>query len=313
MPWPEHLMPMNFPAPLRRLLTLIVVLAAAIVPAAEVDAAKKASPPVPTALDLLLLQRPLVIAHRGFSAAAPENTLPSFELALAAGADLVELDYHPSSDGQLVVCHDSTVDRTTDAVRRWGKKGVKIADRTWAELSTLDAGSWLKPRFSGTRLPLLTEALDLIQPSSVTLIERKAGDAAPCVALLRERGLINRVVVHAFDWAYLREFHRLAPEQVLSALGPPGAHGGRKLGEAEKMLSAAYLDEVQAVGVRLVGWNKMVSREAVQEAHRRGLKVWIYTIDDPAVAREMLDFGVDGIITNNPAIIWKTLATRQAG
>ncbi|MBI4624015.1 MAG: hypothetical protein HY736_12465 [Verrucomicrobia bacterium] len=303
-------MKMNLTGRLRSLLSLLAVLASAAVTATAADAPKiNATTPVPTALDLLRLKRPLVIAHRGFSTAAPENTLPAFELALTAGADLVELDYHHSSDGQLVVCHDPTLDRTTDAVGRWGQKGVRIADRTWADLSTLDAGSWFKPHFGGIRLPRLTEALDVIQPRSVTLVERKAGDAAPCVALLRERGLINRVVVHAFDWTYLREFHRLAPEQVLGALGPPSTRGGRKLGDDEKKLSAAYLDEIQAAGVKLVGWSKMVSREVVQEAHRRGLKVWIYTIDEPAVARELLDFGVDGIITNNPALIWKTLAT----
>lgn len=292
------------------MLSVLAMLASAAFAAAVGDTARQSSIPVPTALDLMSLKRPLVIAHRGFSAAAPENTLPAFDLALTAGADLVELDYHASSDGQLVVSHDATLDRTTDAIGRWRKKGVRIADRSWADLATLDAGSWFKPGFSGTRLPLLTEALDLIQPRSVTLIERKAGEAAPCVALLRERGLINRVVVQSFDWTYLREFHQLVPEQVLGALGPPSTRDGRKLRDDEKMLNAAYLDQIQAVGGKVVGWSKLVAREAVQEAHRRGMKVWIYTIDDPVVARELLDLGADGIITNNPAIIWKALATR---
>src|SRR5947207_11440640 len=86
--------------------------------------------------------RPLVIGHRGYCQFAPENTLPSFRLAMAAGADLVELDYYHSKDGQLVVVHDGTLDRTTDATNRWGKTKIKIESRTAAEIQSLDAGSW---------------------------------------------------------------------------------------------------------------------------------------------------------------------------
>lgn len=152
------------------------------------------------ALHLLDLKRPLVIAHRGDSAAAPENTLPTFAQALTTGADLVELDYHHSRDGVPVVMHDHTLDRTTDAVARWGRKDVRVEDTDVADLQTLDAGAWFGPAFAGTRVPLLTEALATIQRGSVTLIERKAGDAATCARLLRERGLINHVVVQSFDW-----------------------------------------------------------------------------------------------------------------
>ena len=140
---------------------------------------------------LLRIGRPLVIAHRGYSAVAPENTLPSFERALAAGADLIELDYHHSKDGALVVIHDYTLGRTTDATNRWPASGLKIAEHSLAELRELQAGLWFKPPYPGIGLPTLSEALDVIQRGSVTLIERKAGDAPSCVKLLRERDLIN--------------------------------------------------------------------------------------------------------------------------
>jgi glycerophosphoryl diester phosphodiesterase len=258
---------------------------------------------------LLNAPRPLVIAHRGCSAIAPENTLPAFERALAAGADLVELDYHHSKDGALVVLHDYTLDRTTEATNRWGGKGLKIADRPLADLRELQAGLWFKPPHPGVSLPTLDEALDVIQRSGVTLIERKAGDAAACAKLLRARGLINHVVVQAFDWDYLRDFRRLEPNQILGALGPPSTRNGKKVEKMEKFLNPVWLDEIKSFGAQAVVWNKQVDAATVKAAHERGLKVWVYTINDEATARQLLVMGVDGIITDNPAIIWKALAT----
>jgi len=195
------------------LLTLSLTIAIPTMNAAEPD-----SP----ALKLLNAKRPLIIAHRGYPQFAPENTVPAFKLAIEAGADLVELDYYHSKDGVPVVIHDGTLDRTSDATNRWGGSKIPVAARTAAELQTLDAGSWFDPKYSGTRVPLLNEALDFIQGSGgVTLIERKEGDAATCVKMLREKKLVNQLIVQAFDWEYLRKFHELEPTQVLGALGPP--------------------------------------------------------------------------------------------
>lgn len=262
---------------------------------------------------LLNLKRPLVIGHRGYPQFAPENTLPSFKLAMQAGADLVELDYYHSKDAQLIVMHDTTLDRTTDATNRWGGKKIPVESKTAAEIQSLDAGSWFDAQFAGTKAPLLNEALDLIQNGNVTLIERKEGDAATCVKLLKDRALINQVVVQAFDWQYLKNFHDLEPTQVLGALGPPKLLAdGSKPGDRPKPLNAEWLDLVKASGVKVVVWNQEVSKEAVQLAHARGLKVWVYTINDPELANKLLDMGVDGIITNNISLIWRTLALRTA-
>ena len=259
---------------------------------------------------LLNTTRPLVIGHRGYCSVAPENTLPSFQLAKAAGADMVELDYHHSKDGELIVIHDGTLDRTTDAVAKWGGSKIRVEDKTLAELKTLDAGSWFDPQFVGTRLPTLKEALELIQKGNVTLIERKGGDAAACIDLLHDRKLINQVVVHSFDWKYLADFHQQEPRQVLSALGPLGSRDGKKLTEPEKFLNERWVDDALFAGVRAIGWNNQVTKEAVAYAHQKKLKIFIYTIDDPAEANRLLDLGVDGIITNNTSLIWRTIALR---
>ena len=264
------------------------------------------------ALKLLASKRPLVIGHRGYCQFAPENTLPSFKLAMAAGADLVELDYYPSKDGQMIVMHDPDLDRTTDASNRWHSSHIKLESRTVAEIKTLDAGSWFDSKYAGTKVPLLTEALDTIQNGSVTLIERKQGAAADCIKLLHQRDLINKVVVQAFDWSYLRDFHEKEPQQVLGALGPPKelADGSKPSG-ISKELGATWLDELEKAGAKIAVWSQAVSKDTVTMAHQRGIKVWVYTINDTALANRLLDMGVDGIITNNTSLIWRTLALRN--
>jgi glycerophosphoryl diester phosphodiesterase len=260
---------------------------------------------------LLARKDPLVIAHRGASAHAPENTLPAFQLAKEAGADLIELDYYHTRDGQPIVFHDKTLDRTTDAVAKWGGEKIALESKTLAELKTLDAGKWFDAKFAGTPVPTLAESLDCIQAGSVTLIERKAGDAATCVKLLKTRGEVNKVIVQAFDWKYLADFHALEPKQILGALGPPSTRDGQKLTDAEKMLNAHYVAEAKATGARVIGWNNKVTKESVAAAHAAGMEVWIYTVNKPEEANRLLDLGVDGIITDDPALIRTTIAARK--
>jgi glycerophosphoryl diester phosphodiesterase len=178
---------------------------------------------MPPAEMLLQENRPLVIAHRGYSILAPENTLLAFQRALSSGADLIELDYHHT---------------------------------------------------------------------------------------MRQQNLINRVVVQAFDWNYLRDFHRIEPRQILGALGPPGSRDGQRLLEEEKQLSASWLDEMKSFGARVAVWNRQVDASSIKAAHQRGLKVWVYTINEAGLAEELLNHGVDGIITDNPSLIWRVLALR---
>jgi len=231
----------------------------------------------------------LVIAHRGDSKVAPENTLPAFASAAKAGADFVELDYFHSADGVPVVFHDADLDRTTNAISMWGASKVKIGAKSLAELKELDAGSWFKPAFAGTRIPTLNEALDTIQPGSMTLIERKGGDPATCVNLLRERKLLDQVVVQAFDWAYLEGCHKLAPELVLAALG-------------HNPFKPEQLDEIAKTGARIVAWEDRYSdASTIAAIHARDWKAWVWTVDKPERVTELVAAKVDGIITNRPA------------
>jgi glycerophosphoryl diester phosphodiesterase len=248
---------------------------------------------------LLASGRALVIGHRGYSALAPENTLPSFQLALEAGADLVELDYQHSKDGVPMVIHDAILDRTTNARKKWKQRRIKVSKRTAAEIQMLDAGSWFDARFAGAKVPLLSQALDFICGSgAVALIERKSGDARTLAHLLRERELINKVIVIAFDWKFLHEFHQLEPGQILGALGPPARlSNGRRPVHPRRRLESR-LNDLQKSGAKIAVWNRKVSKRSIGLASKRGVKVWVYTVDEPKMAVRLIKNGVRAIITN---------------
>ncbi len=251
--------------------------------------------------------RPLIIGHRGYCAIAPENTLPSFRLALDAKADLIELDYQHSKDGVPMVIHDHILDRTTDAWKKWKRRRIKVSRMTAAEIQTLDAGTWFDPKFAGAKVPSLTEALDFISGNGgVAVIERKSGDAATLAKLLRERNLINKVVVISFNWKFLRELHELEPKQILGALGPPTRlTNGRRPTRIRRGLSVR-LSDLKKTGARIAVWNQRVSKGAVQKGHKSGLQVWVYTINEPELARRLIANGIKGIITNEIAGILRT-------
>jgi len=253
--------------------------------------------------------RPLIIGHRGYSLFAPENTLSSFDLAIAAGVDLVELDCHQSKDGILIVIHDSNLNRTTDARGRWKQRLNNVNSRTAAEIQELDAGRWFDPKFSGLQVPTLAQALERIARRSIALIECKSGEPHNLVQLLREKRVVHKVIVQSFDWAFLRSVHVLEPELVLGALGPPKKLvNGRKPRAIFRRLNATWLKELQKTGASIGVWNQQLSRKAIQLARRQKIEVWVYTVNNPRRASRLLRLGVTGLITDNPSLIWKTLA-----
>jgi glycerophosphoryl diester phosphodiesterase len=247
-----------------------------------------------------MVERPLVIGHRGYCAIAPENILPSFKLALEAGADLVELDYQHSKEGVPMVIHDRILDRTTNARKKWRRRRIKISQMAAAEIQTLDAGGWFDAKFSEAKVPTLVEALDFIcGRGGMALIEHKSGDAETLAKLLRERHLVNQAVVISFNWKFLRELHALEPAQILGALGPPARlSNGRRPIHPRRQLSSR-LKDITNTGATIAVWNRKVSKRSIQVAHERGVAVWVYTVNRKKVAAQLCRHGVSGIITND--------------
>ena len=262
------------------------------------DAAEKSAQPS-AAAQLVSAKRVLIIAHRGASAHAPENTLPAFEAALKTKCDLIELDYYHSADKVPVVFHDKELDRTSNAPEVLGKTTLKPEQVTVADLQKLDAGKWFKPQFAGAKVPTLEESLNVIQAGGMTLIERKGGDAATIVKLLDDKKLRGNVVVQAFDWKYIADCHRLAPDLVLGCLG-------------SKELDAKKIAEAKKAGAAAIGWkHDDLNAENIAAVHAAGMKCWAYTVNDRRRGKQLIDAGIDGLITDDPAYMQGLLATLE--
>lgn len=245
--------------------------------------------PLAARLGTLAQDRTLVVAHRGASDQYPENTVPAFAAAIAAGAELVEFDVQVTRDGMLVCLHDETLDRTTDARSALGGRDLRVADLDWAAVRHLDAGAWKGPARRGARVPSLREGLAAIVAGAVPMLERKGGSAEAVVSLLRDAGLVDRVLVQSFDWEWLRAVRRLEPALTLGALG-------------EDPLDAATHAAIDALGVAFVHWDwRTVRSEDVASLHARGYLTCVYTVDPDLALLGAMAAGVRMVTTNHAA------------
>jgi glycerophosphoryl diester phosphodiesterase len=234
------------------------------------------------------------VGHRGAAGHAPENTIVSFETALRQGAEVVELDVRRSRDGELVVIHDATVDRTTDG------RG-KVAEMTLGELRALDAGARHGGAFGGTRIPTLRETLEWASGRTELAVEIK-GDPHPqdgvveqVVRLVAEHGMVDRVIVISFYHPALRRVRELEP-----ALATGMLYNGY-LADTVAAARAAGADCVRP-GWR--DWNEAL----VAAVHAAGLVAGAWTVDDEAAMRQVLAMGIDSITTNYPDRLRRVLA-----
>lgn len=203
----------------------------------------------------------------------------------------MELDYMHSADGVPMVFHDDTLDRTTNARQVLGRKRIGIATRSASELGLLDAGSWFSAEFAGTKIPTLAEAIDLIQTKSMTLIERKTGDAATCIRLLSEKNLLESVIVQSLDWQFLQDCRSLSQQVNLIALG-------------SRLLTPKKLEQIRPMRPLGIGWdNRYITAKSVAAIRERGWRAWVWTVDQPRRAEELIHFGVTGLISNVPQVM----------
>lgn len=239
------------------------------------------------------------VAHRGYSAIAPENTLPALAAGVLAGATFIEFDVRTTADGVPVVIHDRSVDRTTDG------EGL-VAELTLDEVAALDAGSWFSPAYSGAKVPLLGEVLDLLQPPAVPAAFLLEDDAAPVELLLEikppatleqvknivgqvaEAGLLDRTVVQSFDPAIVRLVGEAAPEVRRGLL--------RKGFDPEQVAVARDLGIVYCnPSMKAV----LAEPGTVAELAEAGVSVMPWTANDSSLWPELAEAGVAGLITDH--------------
>lgn len=234
----------------------------------------------------LTATRPLIIGHRGASADAPENTLAAFTLALEQNADGIEFDVQLSADGVPVIIHDDTVDRTCNGTGR-------VTEMTLAELRELT--------IDGKHIiPTLDELFETLGRRTLYNVELKilkvndGGLAAAVADRIKSHGLGDKVIVSCFSPFVVREARRRLPRSV------PVAH----LREHRLMRLAHTFVRAEADHPDYA----LVDESMMAWARRRGLRVNVWTVDDPAEARRLIELGVNGIITNRPGALRATLA-----
>jgi glycerophosphoryl diester phosphodiesterase len=236
---------------------------------------------------------PFLVAHRGCSAEAPENTLAAFELAISGGVPIVECDVHRTRDGVAVVLHDATLDRTTHA-------SGHVSDRDWDRLAGVDAGypDRFGDRFAGTRLPRLDQLLDLARGRAQVMVEIKRAAVGPAhggieegvLAALRKAGMLAQAIVISMSPRALRRLRAMAPELELGLVFPRRARV--RLVERTLGVGATWLI---AATPYLLGHPRIVA-----QARAQGLRLGAYVVNDAITLAQLVEAGVDSLASDCP-------------
>ncbi|WP_223068362.1 glycerophosphodiester phosphodiesterase [Paenibacillus caui] len=229
---------------------------------------------------------PLVIAHRGAAGEAPENTLAAFRLGMEQGCDGIELDIHLTKDGELVVIHDPTLNRTTNGIGA-------VAEQSLAEIRQYDAGGWFHESFAGERIPTLEEVIDLAPPELLINVEIKGGIGKgveeTLARLLRRKNRLDTVVVSSFDFKSLAILKELEPSVKIGLLY------NNRLAHHWKLPAAAGI-EVYSLHMSM----KRLDKEDAEAARQHGYAVYPWTVNDADKMRLAISYGADAIITDYP-------------
>lgn len=238
----------------------------------------------------------LVFGHRGASAYAPMNTISAFELAAEQGADGIELDVHRSPDGHAVICHDFTVDSTTDG-------SGPVAGMTLAQLKALDAGSWLGDDFRGVRIPTLDEVFEAIGDKLLVNVEIKSksretdGVEQVVADVIVRCEMQQRVIVSSFNPLALKRFREIMPEVPIGFLYEPDM----------PVDTQAMMRQLDLPHEARHPQHMMIDAAYMQGAQAENYRVNTWTVNDPEQAVALRDLGVNAIITDKPDVIIQAL------
>lgn len=242
--------------------------------------------------------KPINIAHRGGSKLAPENTIAAFKNAIKIGVDMIEIDVHLSKDGEIIVIHDGSVDKTTN-----GKGEIK--DLTLAEIKKLDAGSWFSDKYVNEKVSTLSEVLQAIDGKAKLLIEIKDGDEKypglekKIVEAIKEQNALNWVVVQSFNKNSILRIKKIYPELITFYLL------GNNFDDFYNNLTK-QLNSNESIDKRFKGIAPHHSRldaDKVKLLHSAGYEVYTFTVNSKEDLQKTIDYGVDGIITDIPDVL----------
>ncbi|MER6133454.1 glycerophosphodiester phosphodiesterase family protein [Streptomyces sp. NPDC001815] len=267
--------------------------------------------PIPTAHAAVSTDHPLVIAHRGASAQAPENTLAAIDRADRLGFRWVENDVQRTKDGQLVVIHDDNLARTTDVEEVFpGRAPWKVKDFTAAEIARLDAGSWFSPRYAGARVPTLKQymnrvsrnhqklVLEIKNPALYPGIERQTLKVLSNEGWLGPAHVRSKLVIQSFSADSVRTVHALRPDIKTGFLGTPKV--------AQLPAYAEFADQINSSHTT-ISLGYVAAIHALEGPHGRPLEIFTWTVDTAQDTRRVAGFGVDGVITNKPDVVRQAL------
>lgn len=248
---------------------------------------------------------PEIIAHRGASYDAPENSLAAFRLGYAQKADAVELDIHLTKDGRIIVLHDPNTKRITGVDK-------PVVEQTFAELRTQDAGKWKGAQFAGEKLPSLDEVIALVPADKKLVIEIKCGpEAIPALKeTLAKSGRPDRqFLIIGFSQPTMKAVKKALPgiEMYWLSSFRKDAQTGAVVPSVDDLIRLAKDAGVEGVNLSYGG---PIDAEFVRKIKGAGLKCYVWTVDDPAVARRLVEAGVDGITTNRPAWLREQIQSR---
>ncbi len=242
--------------------------------------------------------RPLVIAHRGNSKFAPENTLAAFRGAADLGADGVEMDLRLTRDGRLVLMHDQTVERTTNGT------GC-VAELCAEDVARLDAGAWKGPEFAGEPVPSFENAAHALRGEITLYAEVKTGSPGAEIArVVSETGIAGQLVL--LSWGK-------HPETTANLMEHLPGVPVLELGKAPERAGQGFFEAKVAAGLRGLDYSfETLTPDFVRAAQEAGLQMFAWTVNEPDELRAAIDMGLDGITTDDPALLLEILSGRPS-
>lgn len=245
-----------------------------------------------------IMAKSLVISHRGANRYAPQNTLPAFRKGYALGADGFETDVHITKDGKIVLCHNYTIDETSDGCG-------EIATKTLADLKGYDFGKYFSDKFKGTEIPTIDDFLSFVETTDITVLnieikspkEAETAIVSETLKAVNEHGLKDKLLISSFDPKILMEVKKLDRTVNTGFLYAPNSP--TLLQMAWKQLTFCKEIGVDAVHPHFF----FVNKSFVERAHKMGLKVNPWTVNSEKQIDKMIELGVDGIITDFPDVV----------